>query len=113
TKTAQTLVLIDGQRMGNASGGAASLEFLSVDQIERIEVSRGTNSVAYGADAIGGVIQIFTRRAQGDGLSPRLRLAYGSRGSWERSAGISGGNTATHFSLNASSEETKGINRTD
>lgn len=113
TKTAQTLVLIDGQRFNGADSGAAALEFLSVDQIERIEVSKGANSATYGSDAIGGVIQIFTRRADGEGLRPRARLAYGSRGSWERSLGLSGGNTDTRFSLNVSSEDTNGINRTD
>lgn len=113
TKTAQTLVLIDGQRFNGADSGAAALEFLSVDQIERIEVSKGANSAIYGSDAIGGVIQIFTRRADGEGLRPRVRLAYGSRGSWERSLGLSGGNADTRFSLNVSSEDTNGINRTD
>ncbi|SDR84674.1 vitamin B12 transporter [Halopseudomonas litoralis] len=115
TKTAQTLVLIDGQRFNGADSGAAALEFLSIDQIERIEVSKGANSATYGADAIGGVIQVFTRRAdgEGEGLRPRARLAYGSRGSWERSLGLSGGNADTRFSLNASSEDTNGINRTD
>jgi len=113
TKSAQTLVLVDGQRINGADSGAAALQYLSVDQIERVEVSRGANSVNYGADAIGGVIQIFTRRAAGEGLKPRLRLGYGSRGSWERSLGLSGGDNRTRFSLNASSEETNGINRTD
>jgi len=113
TKTAQTLVLVDGQRINGADNGSAALQHLSVDQIERIEVSRGANSVNYGADAIGGVIQIFTRRASGEGLHPRLRLGYGSRGTWERSLGLSGGHDRTRFSLNASSEETNGINRTD
>src|SRR5690606_3106955 len=112
TKSAQTLVLIDGQRFNGADSGAAALEFLSIDQIERIEVSKGANSATYGSDAIGGVIQIFTRRADGEGLRPRARLAYGSRGSWDRSLGLSGGNADTRFSLNASSEDTNGINRT-
>lgn len=113
TKTAQTLVLIDGQRVNSASAGMASLELLSIDQIERIEVSRGANSAIYGSDAVGGVIQIFTRRAEGEGFHPRMRLAYGSRNSWERSLGLSGGTAQTQFSLNASSEETNGINRTN
>ena len=111
TKSAQSLVLIDGQRIGAASNGGAPLEALSIEQIERIEVLRGTRSALYGADAIGGVIQIFTRRASGEGLHPRLRLGYGSRGSWERSVGLSGGDRDTRFSLNASTDETNGINR--
>lgn len=113
TKSAQTLVLIDGQRLNGASDGAARLEFLSLEQIERIEVARGANSVLYGSEAMGGVIQIFTRRSQGEGLHPRLRLAYGSRNSWERSAGISGGDENTRFALNLSDETSNGIDRTD
>ncbi len=112
TKSAQTLVLLDGQRINIASAGTAPLEMLSVEQIERVEVSRGANSVLYGSEAIGGVIQIFTRRGH-EGLQPRVRLAYGNRSTWERSAGISGGNGETRFSLNATSEEANGINRTD
>ncbi len=106
-------MLIDGQRVNNASGGAAPLEYLSVEQIERVEVSRGANSVIYGSEAMGGVIQIFTRRGQSEGLQPRVRMAYGNRSTWERSTGLSGGNGATRFSLNASAEDTDGTNRTD
>jgi vitamin B12 transporter len=112
TALAQSLVLVDGQRIGTASAGAAALETLSVEQIERIEVLRGPRSAIYGSDAMGGVVQIFTRRAKGQGLTPRVRVAYGSNQSWERSAGVSGGNQDTRFSLNASSEDTNGINRT-
>lgn len=111
TKTAQTLVLVDGQRIAGADSGVAQLEALSIEQIERVEVLRGTRSAVYGPDAIGGVIQIFTRRATGEGLNPRVRLAYGSRSTWERSAGLSGGSEATRFSLNASSDETRGVSR--
>ena len=111
TKTAQSLVLVDGQRIGSASDGGAQLEALSVEQIERVEVLRGARSAVYGADAIGGVVQIFTRRAEGQGLQPRLRLGYGSRQTWERSVGLSGGDRDTRFNLSASADETRGINR--
>ncbi|MES2817925.1 MAG: TonB-dependent receptor plug domain-containing protein, partial [Pseudomonadota bacterium] len=108
----QTLVLVDGQRIGSISAGYASLQALSVEQIERVEVLRGSRSALYGADAIGGVVQIFTRRSEGEGLQPRLRLAGGSQGTWERSLGLSGGDAQTRFSLNTSLEETQGIDRT-
>ena len=61
----QTLVLIDGLRVGSSSVGATSLEAIPLDQIERIEILRGPASSLYGADAIGGVIQVFTKRAEG------------------------------------------------
>lgn len=113
TNNGQALVLIDGQRIGSISAGYASLQNLSVEQIERVEVLRGSRSALYGADAIGGVVQIFTRRGDGEDLQPRLRLAGGSQGTWERSLGLSGGDAQTRFSLNGSLEETQGIDRTD
>lgn len=112
TKAAQNLVLIDGQRIGSASTGAAALQYLAVDQIERIEVLRGSRSAIYGSDAIGGVIQIFTRRGENEGIHPRLRVAMGNHGAWEHSFGLSGGTDKTHFSLNAALDETQGIDRT-
>jgi vitamin B12 transporter len=112
TSHAQSLVLIDGMRIGSVSAGGAALQHLAVEQIERIEVLRGSRSALYGADAIGGVVQIFTRRGEGEGLHPYLRLAAGSEGTWERSLGLSGGDGQTRFSLAAALDETDGIDRT-
>ena len=111
TQSAQSLVLIDGQRVGSVSAGGSPLEYLSIEQIERVEVLRGSRSAIYGSDAIGGVVHIITRRASGDGLTPRVRMGYGTHNTWERSVGLSGGNQHTRFSLNASADETAGINR--
>lgn len=112
TKSAQSLVLVDGMRIASASSGDSSLQYLNVDQIERVEVLRGPRSAVYGADAIGGVVQIFTRRSAGEGLQPFVRMGYGSNASWRRSAGISGGDAQTRFSLAGSLDETDGIDRT-
>ena len=112
TKSAQSLVLVDGQRIANATSGDSGLQFLSVDQIERVEVLRGSRSVVYGSDAIGGVIQIFTRRNAQAGVHPRLHVGYGSNQTWERSLGLSGGDERTRFNLGASLDETQGINWT-
>jgi vitamin B12 transporter len=111
TKSAQTLILVDGVRINGADSGAASLEALALDQIERVEIIRGPRSAIYGSDAIGGVIQIFTRSGE-PGLQPRLHLGFGSNKSWERSAGISGGDEKTSFNLSLSFEDTNGIDRT-
>lgn len=113
TKTAQTLVLIDGVRVGSASAGGASLQHLNLEQIERVEVLRGARSAVYGSDAIGGVIQIFTRRSAGEGLQGRVRVAAGNKGVVERSAGISGGNQDTRFNLSASLDDLTGFDRTE
>ena len=112
TNTAQTLVLIDGIRVGSNTVGSASLQHLSVDQIERIEVLRGSRSAVHGADAMGGVIQIFTRRGDGKGMRPYVRLAGGSDSTWERTLGLSGGDERTRFSISAGLDETAGIDRT-
>jgi vitamin B12 transporter len=112
TKSAQSLVLVDGQRIGTSTSGDSNLQHLNINQIERVEVLRGSRSVIYGSDAIGGVIQIFTRRSAEQGLQPRLHLGFGSNQSWERSLGLSGGDAQTRFNLGASLDETAGINRT-
>ncbi|RAU42449.1 MULTISPECIES: TonB-dependent receptor [unclassified Pseudomonas] len=112
TKSAQTLVLVDGQRIANATSADSALQYLNVEQIERVEVLRGSRSVVYGADAIGGVIQIFTRRSAGQGLQARLHTGVGNRGTRQSSMGLSGGNAQTRFSLSTSLDETDGIDRT-
>ncbi len=112
TKSAQSLVLVDGQRIANTTSGDSGLQYLNVDQIERVEVLRGSRSVIYGSDAIGGVIQVFTRRNAEQGLQPRLKLGFGSNRAWERSLGLSGGDEHTRFNLGASLDETAGINST-
>jgi vitamin B12 transporter len=64
-----TLVLIDGVRVASVTTGSFNWASIPAAQIERIEIVRGPNSTLYGSDAIGGVIQIFTRKAQGTQLS--------------------------------------------
>lgn len=112
TKSAQSLVLVDGQRMANATSADSNLQYLNIDQIERVEVLRGSRSVIYGSDAIGGVIQVFTRRGADHAPQLRLRSAVGSYGSSQNSVGISGGDELTRFNLSTSLEETAGVNRT-
>lgn len=112
TQSAQSLVLVDGQLIGNSTSGDSNLQHLNIEQIERVEVLRGSRSVIYGSDAIGGVIQIFTRRGGEQGLQPRMHVGFGSNQTWERSVGLSGGDEKTRFNLGASLDETAGIDRT-
>ena len=112
TRSAQSLVLVDGQRIGNSTSGDSNLQHINIEQVERVEVLRGSRSVIYGSDAIGGVIQIFTRRGGEPGLKARLHAGFGSNQTWERSLGLSGGDEKTRFDLGASLDETAGIDRT-
>jgi vitamin B12 transporter len=111
-QASQTLVLVDGVRIANATSADSNLQYLSVDQIERVEVLRGSRSVIHGADAMGGVIQIFTRRADEQGTQGRIGLSTGSNQRWQRSIGVSGAHQQTRFALGASLDESTGIDRT-
>lgn len=112
SKSAQSLVLVDGQRIANTSSGDSGLQYLDINQIERVEVLRGSRSAIYGSDAMGGVIQIFTRRSSEQGLRASLRLAVGSQQTVQRSLGLSGGDERTRFNLGASLDESAGIDDT-
>jgi len=83
TEADHTLILIDGMRVSAATNGAAALQHVPVDQIQRIEVVRGPRASLYGADAIGGVIQVFTRES-----APHASFGLGSRGSHRGSVGF-------------------------
>ena len=110
TNEKQVLVLVDGIRVGSATSGAAALQDIPLALVERIEVVRGPRSSLYGAEALGGVIQIFTRRGSGQGFKPYLALGAGSRSSYSGSAGLAGGGADGWFDLGVSSEDTDGIN---
>lgn len=103
-----TLVLVDGMRLGSATTGATALEDIALDQIERIEILRGPASHLYGSDAIGGVIQIFTKSGQG---APRANFSagFGSFNTRSLSGGYGGELGDTRFSLQASQLESDGI----
>ncbi len=103
-----TVVLIDGVRLGSATLGQAEFEALSLAQIDHIEVLRGPASSLYGADAMGGVIQIFTRK--GDG-APRVTgaLALGRYDSKEGSIGVSGSSGAFDYAVAGGRESSRGV----
>jgi vitamin B12 transporter len=79
----QTLVLIDGERLSSSTVGTTALENIPLNQIERIEILRGPASSLYGADAVAGVIQIFTRKGEG---APHLTIEAGA-GSYRTAVG--------------------------
>lgn len=94
---AQTLVLVDGLRVGSATAGTTAIEAIPLELIERIEVVKGAMSSLYGSEAIGGVVQIFTR-----GKSvPHLFVtgSYGTDQDRRGSAGLATADAKTQFSL--------------
>jgi vitamin B12 transporter len=94
---AQTLVLVDGLRVGSATVGTTSIENIPLEMIERVEVVKGPLSSLYGPEAMGGVIQIFTR---GKGV-PHLfaSAAYGSEKDRRASAGLTTVDGGTSLSI--------------
>ena len=109
TESDHVLVLVDGIRIGSATAGLAMFQDLPVDQIERIEIIRGPRSSLYGSEAIGGVIQIFTRNA-GPGLERHFRIGGGSHNLREASAGFGYRGERGWVSANAAWQDTDGFN---
>ena len=103
-----TVVLIDGVRVGSATLGQVEFEAISLSQIERIEVLRGPGSSLYGADAVGGVVQIFTRRGEGD-LRVAGNLALGGHRSRDGSVGVSGAQGGFDYAASLSRQSSQGV----
>lgn len=108
TNANQVLVLIDGVRVNSATTGSTALEHIMLDNIERIEVVRGNVSSLYGSEAIGGVIQIFTKQGHS---APAFNASagVGNQGTQRVSAGYSGVVGDTSFSVNAGRVKTDGV----
>jgi len=109
TNSEHILTLIDGVPVGSATTGTMSLEYLPVDLIERIEIVRGPRSSLYGADAIGGVIQIFTRKAEAK-QTAAIEVGYGTDKTSKLNAHYSNGNKNTQYNLGLSLFNTDGYN---
>ncbi len=109
TESDHVLVLIDGVKVGSATLGTTSFQDIPVDQIERIEIVRGPRSSLYGSEAIGGVIQIFTRRGGGP-FAPTFSAGAGSHEIYKLSAGASGRSENAWINVNLGTLRTSGIN---
>lgn len=105
------LVLIDGVRYASLSTGSPALSLLPSEQIERIEIVHGASgSSIYGADAVGGVIQIFTKKANKDGIHASATLGVGSHKHINAGAIGSLKNESSHLTISAGHNKTDGIN---
>jgi len=105
------LLLVDGVRLGSVTTGTATWEFLPLELIERIEIVRGPVSSLYGSDAIGGVVQIFTKRGEGPARS-FYEVGLGSQNTSIATAGVSGGQERWRYSFTVSDKKSDSINAT-
>jgi vitamin B12 transporter len=90
SNTAQVLILLDGRPVNNLGGGGFDLSELTTDGIERIEVLPGGGSTLYGSDAIGGIINIITRRGGQKPFNARVSAGFGSYGYDDQALQIDG-----------------------
>jgi len=101
TDADQVLVLVDGVKLTSVTLGTTAFEYLPVEEIDRIEIVRGPRSSLYGSEAVGGVIQIFTRRGQGEPLLT-ASAGGGSHNTENTSAGLSGSTSSLSYSVSSS-----------
>jgi len=109
TNSNHVLVLIDGVRASSDNTGAFAFEWLPLDAVERIEIVRGPRASYWGSDAIGGVIQIFTRKLEGPGVA----LGYGTYRDAAGSAGIGHWNGVDGYSLEVGARHVGGFSATN
>lgn len=110
TNSNHVLVLIDGIRFGSVTLGTSPFESLPIDQIERVEIIRGPQSSLWGAEALGGVIQIFTRKgAQKEKPTITIDAGGGSFNTAKASGTISGSYRNSWYTLGASHFNSQGF----
>lgn len=109
-----TKVLLDGIPMNDASNPTRAFDFgnLAVDNIERIEILRGPQSAGFGSDAIGGVINIITKRGSGPATS-RVQVQGGYFGTHRESVNVSGGSERFYYSFGGSYYGTNGFSQNE
>ena len=107
TNSNHVLILVDGIRINSATSGTTAIEHIPVAQIERIEVVRGPRASLYGADAISGVIQIFTKKSTSNNVN--ASIGYGSQNTTKATIGFDTVSEKNNFSLNIGYIDTKGI----
>ena len=107
-----TLLLVDGMPVGSATVGSPSLDNLPLELIERIEIVRGPMSSLYGNGAMGGVVQLFTRKAP-QGLGASALVAAGTQHQAQAGAGVSWGGGGLEAIASAQRQTTRGQSATN
>jgi vitamin B12 transporter len=108
-ETRFTAVFVDGVRVDSQATGGASWNAIPLSQVDRVEIVRGPAAAVYGSDALGGVLQVFTRRGE-QALAPSVELGLGTDGLRKVAASISGRQGAVDYALGASRETSDGFN---
>jgi len=108
TSSTHSIVLVDGIRLSAATTGFSAIEHIPLSQIEKIEIVRGPASSLYGQDAIGGVIQIFTKKGV-DGFKPYVDIGYGSYNTSNFKSGVRAGNNQTTYAINFAAMNSDGF----
>ena len=108
TSSTHSIILLDGIRIDSATAGLTAIENIPLSQIEKIEIVRGPASSLYGQDAIGGVIQIFTKKGL-NGFKPYFSFGYGKYDTSIAQGGIRGGDNSTSYAINLSSQNSRGF----
>jgi vitamin B12 transporter len=107
----KTLILIDGIPAYDPSGTSTGfdLNLINTDEVERVEILKGSQSTLYGSDAVAGVINIITRKGGGKPLNASLGLSGGSFGTYKIAAGIDGRSGHTGYNLQYTHLKSDGI----
>lgn len=112
SESRHVLLLVDGMRYGSSTAGTPSFDTIALESIERIEVLKGPASALYGSDAVGGVIQIFTRKGT-QGLHPYASVTAGEGDRGELTAGLTGGATNLTYAVGVQTLSEKGYSSTN
>lgn len=106
------LLLVDGVRVGSATVNAASFDNLPLDLVDRIEIVRGPMTSLYGSNAMGGVIQVFTRRGR-PGLFGNARASVGTNAYGLESGGVAAGAEGIDIAAQVQHQQTRGFSATN
>lgn len=112
TRNSQTVILVDGIRMENPLSGGGLIENLPLSAIDRIEIVRGPASALYGSGAIGGVVQVFTRAPEADGMRSFASAGAGAQGTSQLQAGFRSAHRGTRVAVSLSHDRTSGFDAT-
>ena len=112
TEGRHTILMVDGVRLGSATSGTPSLDNIPVEMIDRIEILKGPASALYGSEAVGGVVQVFTRKGT-EGFHPFASLTAGTYEHVNAGTGITGGQGALTYAFGVQRTREHGFSATN